>query len=74
MVLDDHMSDWLPVLSGVRQGSVLGPIFCIVYIHDLEVNLSTYVLKFCDDAKAFSEASSLHKVANLQSDLVKLHK
>ena len=74
MILNGHMSDWLPVLSVVSQGSVLGPILFIVYVDDLDVNLNSYVLKFAYDAKVFSEASSLDKVANLQSGLDKLHK
>ena len=53
--------------------SVLGPILFIVYINDLNVNLSSYVLKSADDAKDFSEVSSLDKVGNLQSDLDKLY-
>ena len=65
------MSDWLPVISGVPQGFILGPILFIVYISDLDVNLNSNVLKFADDAKVFSEVSSLDKVANLQSDLDK---
>ena len=71
VVLNGHMSDWLPVLSGVLQDFVLGPILFIVYINDLDVNL---VLKFADDARVFSEVSSLDKAANLQSDLDNLYK
>ena len=74
MVLNGHMSDWLPVFSGVPQGSVLGPILFIVYINDLDVNLNSHVLTFVDDANVFSEISSLDKVANLQLDLDKLYK
>ena len=74
VVINGNMSDWLPVLSGVPQGSVLGPILLIVYINDLDVNLNSYVLKFADDAKVLSEVSSLDKVANLQYDLDKLYK
>ena len=72
VVLDGHMSDWLPVLSGVPQGSFWGPILFIVYIDNLDVNLSSYVLKFADNVTFFSEVSSLEKVVSLQSDLDKL--
>ena len=65
VVLNGHMSDWLPVLSGVPQGSVLF-IVCITYLY---IYLNSYVLKFADDAKVSSEVSSLDKVPNLQSDL-----
>ena len=74
VVLSGYVSDWLPVLSGEPQASVLGPILFIVYINDLDVNLNSHVFKYADDARVFSEASSLDKVVNLQSDLDKLHK
>ena len=53
-------------------GLCLGPY--LVYGNDLDVNLNSNVLKFADDANVFSEVSSLNKLANLQSDLDKLHK
>ena len=43
VVLNGHMSDWLPVLTGVLQDSVFGPILFIVYINDLDVNLNSCV-------------------------------
>ena len=73
MVLNGHMFDWQPVLSRVLLGFVFGPILFIVYINFLDANLNSYVLKFADDAEAFSEVSSLDKVANLQSDLDRLY-
>jgi len=41
----------LPVVSGVPQGSILGPLLFIIYINN--INHHSDILKFADDAKCF---------------------
>ena len=40
-------------MSGVPQGSVLGPILLLVYIDDSEEWVTGNILKFADDTKLF---------------------
>jgi len=35
VVLDGETSNPVPVLSGVPQGTFLGPLMCLLYIHDI---------------------------------------
>ena len=52
-MVDGEISNWKSVLSGVPQGSVLSPILFLIYINDLEDDISNKVLKFSDDTKVF---------------------
>ena len=51
-------SSWKDVLSGVPQGSVLGPILFILYIHDLPEFVNSIVKIFADDTKNYNKDSN----------------
>ena len=61
-------------MSGVPQGSVLGPILFLIYINDLEDDISSKVLKFADDTKVFRKVTNDTEKQSLQDDLEKLVK
>ena len=59
VVVDEEISSWKSVLSGVPQASVLGPILFLVYINDLEVGVTCKILKFSDDTKLFRKTKEI---------------
>jgi len=54
VVLNGNYSEFQPILSGVPQGSVLGPLLFLVYINDLEKGIKSSVKFFADDTMLFS--------------------
>ena len=69
VVVDGEVSSWKSVLSGVPQGSVLGPILFLVYINDLEEGVTGKILKFADDTKLFRKVKEIGDKQNLQDDM-----
>ena len=54
VLLNGQTSEWLPVKAGVPQGSILGPLFFLIYINDLSENIESTVKLFADDTSLFS--------------------
>ena len=70
VTLQGMESDWVPVTSGVPQGSILGPSLFIMYMNDLPSHLRhSQCLLFADDVKIFKRISCLDDCLELQADL-----
>ena len=74
VVVNGSMSNIAPVISGIPQGTVLGPVLFVIYINDLLDDVSSDGLMFADDTKIFRQISSLEDALHLQDDLKKMEK
>ena len=68
--VDGFYSFPTPVLSGVPQGSVLGPLLFIIYLNDLSNEISgAEIQTFADDTKIVAKINTVDDKNNLQKNL-----
>ena len=69
VVVNGKLSAWALILSGIPQGSVLGPILFVIFINDLPDVVTSMVKIFADDTKLFHSVHSPQHRIQLQNDL-----
>ena len=69
VVIGDESSEWLDVLSGVPQGSVLGPLLFVIFINDMPQAIKTLCKLFADDTKLIGVIRNPLDIATLQRDI-----
>ena len=77
LVVDGHYGEWRSVISGVPQGSVLGPLLFILYTHDTWIRLENQLVAYADDATLIAVMPSPHHrnlvSESLNTDLAKVY-
>ena len=76
VVLEGVYSNWLPVTSGVPQGSILGPLLFLVFVNNMPdyVCSDSKLALFADDSKLYRTLESPRSQSLLQQDLDGLYK
>ena len=68
------MSSSQTVISGVPQGSVLGPLLFLILIGDIDEDVaSSFISSFADDTRVGNGVASLADMTRLQNDLVSVY-
>ena len=51
VILNGQTSSWRPVIAGVPQGTIVGPLLFLVYINNLPNELKSSVKLFADEKR-----------------------
>ena len=74
VVVNGAKSDWVPVVSGVPQGTVLCPLLFSLHINDITADIESEIKRFADDCVCYREIKIKDKedTLKLQRDFDRL--
>ena len=74
VIVEGKSSTWGEVISGVPQGTVLGPILFLAHIADIDVGISSRVSCFADDTRVVRAIRDIADCGILQGDLDEIYR
>ena len=72
VVVNGVKSAWAPVVSGVPQGTVLGPLLFSLHINDIMSDIESEIRLFADDCVCYREIKDIEDTFKLQKDIDRL--
>ena len=72
VVVNGSQSSWSDMISGVPQGTVLGPLLFLLYINDITDNIQSNIRFFADDCIVYRTIRSQDDSCKLQNDISSL--
>ena len=67
--VNESMSSFIKVESGIPQGTILGPLFFIIYIDGLSKNIKNGMNLYADDSKLYGSVANAFDLSIFQRDL-----
>ena len=73
VVIDGSCSSWTEIPSGIPQGSILGPLFFVIFINDISevVSPGNAIALYADDSKSSRIIECINDQTIFQEDLNK---
>ena len=69
VVVNGVKSNWAPVVSGVPQGTVLGPLLFPLHINDITADIESERRLFANDCVCYREIKDKEDTLKLQRDI-----